>query len=322
MVSGISADPAVQLEPGTVFAEFGPVESGSYLVGGVQMSWSRAQDGTLSAHGGGQEYVGRTVVDADGTEHRTATFAMSGQAPYMSMELTSRSSQRSVETTCMAGASHLTLAITGIDLGVTSGAATVTGSVGGVAISWTGSVDLTSNPFIGNPVPGWPPDAFATEFNRASVFGPVAGAVTQPRAGTGPLTGHPPQGGPGHVHPMSAAGVFERAGAWCVGGAYAGKSAGPEGMVAGCIGGAVASIASDLFTWIDEGGGTVEPEPVPVIDLPPDPDPIGPTTETQHDDPPPPADGESAGGVSDAGGAGGGKPIADDDDPETELHEA
>ena len=70
---------------------------------------------------------------------------------------------------------------------------------------------------------------------------------------------------------------------------------------AGCIAGVVAT-NWELNTIDDDG--TID---VPIIDIPPDPEPIGPVTQTAPDDPPPPPpDGGGSGGDGGGGDGGGG----------------
>ena len=254
--------------------------------------WS-TDNGMLTATGGGMRYTATSATDPDGTEHDRAVFAGTFGVTYLTIESAVRNADRSVSVTLQAGDGELTVAVTGIDARMTAGTATVTGTYAAAPVAWTGPVDLTSNPFTGTALPGWPHGAFAAELERAAYFAPLMESLASSAGST------PSRGGGGGTHPAgggrfqqrSVTGVVGRATAWCLGGAIAASGASPAtlpaSMALGCIGGALASGMNDLVSWMDEDH-TVEQVPIPVFDIPTDPEPIGPIVVTVPDDPPPP----------------------------------
>jgi hypothetical protein len=287
-----------------VKTEVEPAKSGTLETSAGPITWTREKDGTLNAEGGGQNLTVTGTGESDGSWQSHSVFSRGGADPYLTMHAAIKNTERSAGTTLEAGQSRLTLAIPHIGFTLTTETATVSGTLAGSAVNWTGPVDLTSNPLIAGAVPGWPQGAFAAEQQEAAFFIPLAKALTPQTTGAHPGGGATGAGG-GHVAEGAFGGVG-RAGAWCVGGAIAGSAAGPEtlglSMLAGCSGGATASLLNDLVTYLDEPD--VEQDPLPVVDFPDDPIDTGPSTQTQPDDAPPDSPG---------GGSGGWKP--DDDGP-------
>jgi Pretoxin HINT domain len=297
------------------------------------ITWFRATDGSVHAQGGGQTFTSTYTEQPGGSWQSSAVYSKSvppvvpgtqitstGTSVYFVTELAVNVDAGSVETSLIVGFSRVTLAITDIDAGGTSGTATVSGILAGVTVNWTGPVDLTSNPFVGQPVPGWPKGAFSAEIQEAAFFAPVAEATAHTAASAGAVT----RGVAGGVHAEdkgvvnSGIGVLGRAGAWCLGGAIAGSigamasgpaapvDAGPA-IVGGCIGGATASILADLSDWLNQPD---VPFTVPTITVPMDPEPTDPTTQTSTDgstgptfpdDPGDPSDGTEGDGEGEAG---------------------
>jgi hypothetical protein len=295
--------------------EGGGSQSGTLMTPHGSITWTRASDGSLAAEGGGQKLAANGHDESDGSWQKHATYARTSKAPYLSMESVGKVAEHNVEFTLSAGSSRLTLTVANIDVLVTSGTATLSGTWKGVAVHWTGHVDLTSNPLVGRPIAGWPTSAFAAELEETAFFAPLGNALARKLSPVPVGTGGGTHAGGGTHQIESAKGVLGRAGAWCAGGALAAAGAGPEtlggAVVLGCAGGVVASLLNDLVTWADEDGPQVDP--LPPIDLPDDPEPTGPVTQTQPDDDPPPAPDDTGGG----GGGGGGK-LKDAGDPELE----
>jgi hypothetical protein len=332
-----------------------PGRSGTLDTSAGPIAWKVGDDASVSAEGAGQQLTITVSADGNGSWARRSAYALTGGGTYLTIDAALHSAERSATATIrghMGDVSHkgsfhpiphLTLTLTNIDAAVRSATATVSGK----SVIWTGAVDLTSNPLTGKPVPGWPQGAFAAELQRAGFFAPL-GAIMAGATQAAPLPGKTTVGsGGGHVM-ENVAGVVGRAGSWCVGGVIAGSGAGPEtvgmSMLLGCVGGATASLASDLVTWADESGvldqlfsritiPTVFPIPDPSPPaLPPDPG-SDPVTQTPPDDPlpPPPSDGDpdpgpqssvdpngggdvdpNDGGDGGGGGGGGGKKIDDE----------
>lgn len=317
--------PTTEAHPGighpipVVAVDGGNSRSGTLATPKGPITWTQSSDGTIHAEGGGQKLTVTGNTKTDGSWRSRAVYARASGTAYLTMDSVGEAAEHNVALTFSAGSYQLTLTVADIDARVTFGSATLSGVWNGAAVRWTGHADLTSNPLVNRPIAGWPPGAFSTELRDAAFFAPLGKALSRTRVAP-PTSGGTPHGaGSGTHHAYSAVGVFGRAGAWCLGGAYAASGSAPEtlggAMLLGCAAGAGASLLGDLITWIDDdssSGPIVDP---PVIDLPPDPEPTGPETQTQPDDPPPPPSGGGGdyGGGEPGGGAGGGKP--DDDKP-------
>ena len=300
------------------------VKDGTLETSGGPITWTLAANGTLNAEGGGQKLTITGTDESDGSWQRHSVFSRVGADPYLTIHAAIANAARSAGTTLEAGQSQLTLAITHIDAAVTSGTATVSGTLAGAAVNGTGPVDLTSNPLAGRAVPEWPQGAFKVELQETAFFAPLAKTLA-PQTTAAPPPVKATTGTRGGLHIESAGGVIGRAGAWCLGGAIAGSGAGPEtfgaSILLGCTGGATASILNDFVSWLDEP--VPDPEPLPIIDLPLDPPDSGPSTQTQPDDPPPPplsdppdsGPGGDPSGSGDIGGGGGGSKPPEDGGP-------
>ena len=190
--------------------------------------WSK-DNGMLTATGGGMVYTATTAIDQDGTERDRAIFSGTFGVTYLTIESAVRNADRSVSVTLLAGDGELTVAVTGIDARVTAGTATVTGTYAATPVAWTGPVDLTSNPFTGTALAGWPHGAFAAELERAAYFVPLMESIAAPAGSTPPRGGgggsHP--GGGGRFQQRSVTGVVGRASAWCLGGMIAAAGSAP-----------------------------------------------------------------------------------------------
>ena len=318
------ARPATMLEQsGTINTSAGP------------LNWSRAVNGTFSANGNGQQLTITPTQGNDGSMQSKMVFSRLGQAPYLTAQSVMQASPNSVTITLTGGQSHLTLAqshltltLNGFDASFSSANAMVSGSIPRPAVmarsavrpsatsvtpssgttqtvNWTGRVDLTKNPLIGTPIPGWPRGAFASEITAAAFFGPLGKVLVNPTVTP------PPSGSASGTH----GGVIERSGwvtlghvaCWAAGGALgAGFSVGTSGAgaawAAGLAGG-MAAACSDLVDEYDTTDVPVDPPPNP--DIPLDPEPTGPDTQTQPDD-------DSSGG-----GGGGSSTHKRDDDTDT-----
>jgi hypothetical protein len=238
-------------------------KSGTFTTPQGPITWTQASDGTINAEGGGQKFTSSGQNESDGSWQKHADYARTGQAPYLTMEWVGKEAEHQVEFTLSAGSSHLTLTVSNIDARVTSGTATLSGTWIGAAVNWTGHVDLTSNPFVGRPIAGWPAGAFAPELRSAAFFAPLGNdfarkIVVQPPATTG-------SGGKEHID--SVGGVLGKAGAWCVGGAIAGAGLAPVTLgtasLLGCAGGATGSLLDSLISYIDTDPPTQDPVPNP-----------------------------------------------------------
>jgi hypothetical protein len=164
-------------------------------------------------------------------------------------------------------------------------------------VNWTGHVDLTKNPLIGTPIPGWPHGAFASDITTTAFFAPLGKILMDP-------TVTPPPTGSGHGgQQKSVGGWIGRGLCWGVGGVIGAAGTmseaipNPFGLMIAGAAGAGASVCSD---WVSEWDSEVPDSQPPNPDIPTDPGPTGPSTQTQPDDPPPPPD-----------GGGGGKPDQD-----------
>jgi hypothetical protein len=268
----------------TTTSEVGPGTSGTLQTPAGPITWTREAGGSLNAEGGGQQFTLTGTDDSDGSWQRNAAFSTAGAAPYLTIDAVTQNAQRSVATTVTAGQSQLTLTITGINAAVTSGTATVSGTLNGSAVNWTGPVDLTANPLTGNTVPGWPQGAFAAELQQASFFNPLVSTLAPPPPKP---VAFPPAGstGTGSAHApadISPADVGQNLGAAasaCIGGVVAGAKGGWWGIGLGCLGGAAGVELYSLWSWY------TAPDP-PLPPLPP-PDP---PVEWQSNYPPPPVD--------------------------------
>lgn len=308
-----------------------PAQNGTINTSAGPISWSRAVDGTVTASGNGQQLTMTGSQANDGSSQNSLVFSRSGQSPYLTMQAVVQQTQNTATLTVTAGQSHLTLALTGFNRSYSSATAKVTGSLAGSAatvgapiarrvgpgtiaqnINWTGTVDLTKNPLMGNLIPGWPQQAFASELKEAAFFGPLGKALlqrsaTQPHAGA---TGGG-SGGRGGLQQKSLIGSIVKA---VICGGIGVLAAGATGgasleLVAWGLAGADASLVSDDVTlWEQQRQGPPD-EPPPNPDLPLPPDDSGPSTQVSHEDPPP-----GDGGSGDGGG--GGNP--DDDKPQHE----
>lgn len=264
-------------------AEAAAFKSGTLTTAGGPITWTLSSDGAVNAEGGGQTLTSASQTGSDGSSQQQESYAQSGAAPYLTLDFACDAAARSVEVTLSSGPSWLTLAIANINRDVTSGTASVSGSLSGSPVSGSGLVDLTSNPLVGHPVPGWPQDAFAAQIQQAAFFAPLAQEIG---AAVKPLPAATPGTGGGRVI-RDVSGELGNAEAWCIGGAIAGSKGGLAGIGLGCLGGATAVLLVDLFTWASDPG--VPDYPMPPIDLPIPPDPFPmPVTTVGQDDPPPP----------------------------------
>jgi hypothetical protein len=281
----ISAPPLGVATSNTLATSLGPI------------SWTQSSDGTLHASGGGQTLLVNGHDNSDGSWQRHVEYALTGSSPYLTMDLVSSITPHSVQFTLTAGASSLTLALTNIDTQETSATATLSGTWNGATVQWTGLADLAANPLVSYPV-GWPVGAFVDQIQKAAFFTPLTSMLCQKIAAM-----------PAVYDFTGAAG---RAVSWCVGGAMAGVPGDGYTLglssAAGCLGGATASLASDIWSSATDGsspsgglspfwGNVLQP-----IISPPSPPPSGPVSF-------PGADG--GGGIdTDTGGGGSG---GDDD---------
>jgi hypothetical protein len=293
------------------------------------ITWTQSTDGTINAEGGGQKLLASGQNQSDGSFQKHATYARTGQAPYLTMDLVRDVAQHKAALTLTAGSSanapaaarvtsgttrgtridqpivdaatsRLTVTVTNIDAHETSGTATLSGRWNGVAVNWTGQANLTSNPLT-HRIAGWPAGAFTTQVKQTQFFAPLEILFVRAVVSRAP-TPHGGGSGSGGLHiEDDTAGQEGRAVAWCVGGIVANAGSGPLGMILGCAGGAGASLLSDLASWL---WPNIPDEPTPNPDLPL-PDPYEPPdTQTQPDD-------------SGSGGAGGSSTHKGDDDTDT-----
>jgi hypothetical protein len=251
--------------------------------------WSRSASGTVQAQGYGQTMTVTGQTQTDGSMQSHAVYALTGQAPYLTMDLSGSAAQNQAEFSMSAGSNQLTFTITNVNATGTTGAATLSGTWNGTSVHWAGTVDLTSNPLVKPPAVGWPAGAFASELTQAAFFTPFSSALVTALAA--PQT---TSSGYYIVGKDTAGSVIGRAIAWCAGGALAGLGGAPEtlgtSVPLGCAGGAVASLASDLVTWIFGSDDTPTPPPGigsqanqptdPTPDPTPDPGTVDPPVDT------------------------------------------
>jgi len=259
--------------PGKVAAS--PVTSTSP---GEVIKWAVGSDGTVLAQTSGQQLAITATQQSDGSVQNQLVFSRAGEAPYLTITSLVQDVQRSLSLTIAAGASQLTLVIAGIDRDVTFGTATVSGSFGGNAVNWTGSVDLSTNPLVGDPIPGWPAKAFAAELATASPFAPLANVLTAtepaPTSAAGAASAtHRSDSVWGSI--SSGLGWAAAAVAGLAGGMIVTAAATPAGVAAGIA--VVVLSAFDASLWS---------EVVQKYDLPDEPD-VQPTSfDTSDFDPP------------------------------------
>jgi hypothetical protein len=324
------------------------VKTGMITTSAGPLVWSRDSDGTVKASGNGQQLIITGDTTADGSSDRQLVYSRTGQNPYLTIEGVAQESQRAVALTLTAGQSHLALALTNFDRAVTSATATVSGSLAGPltksakavaasatpaskivlsqpaqAINWTGPVDLTKNPLVGTPIPGWPAHAFASELEAAAFFAPlekelVAPAAVQPKGGT---TGG--AGGRGRHHADSdTLGDILRGLAWGVGAAVGTAVGGAVAVIGGevvinggaiILGGLVGFETSWVSDMVSNWQSQTQPSAPPPPDVPTDPEETSTrsssTTQDSVDGP---------GGDGGGGEGGGGK--VDDDKPAHEQN--
>lgn len=315
----------------------GTIESGGLTNGATQepppptntlntahgaISWTQASDGTITAICGGQTLVVSKVTNADGSWQSTATYAKTGNAPYLTSAVSGSSTNNNASASFSSGSTQLVLTLSNVNASVTSGTATVSGTVKETAIHWTTTVDLTINPLVRNPITGWPKGVFANQLQAAALFSPLGNQFLQQvheTSGTGITHGvlaneagttlkadaPTPDGAPRKETTPSAGGVIGRAVSWCAGGAMAALPADSWTLggasAAACVGGASASLLSDLATYIFDSPD-VPVDPPPNFDIPTDPDPIddGLDNQTSNDG----SDGDNGSGSD--GGSGDG----------------
>jgi hypothetical protein len=325
-------------EAGTTGASKVALKDGSSLSGTLMtpqgpITWTRTSEGSIVAEGGGQKLTASGHNESDGSWQQRVVYARTGKSPYLTIESVGNVAEHTIEVTFSDGSSRLTLQVANIDALVTSGTATLSGTFKGAAVHWTGHVDLTSNPFVGQPIGGWPTGAFAAEFREAAFFPPLGKAISQklslvPASPSG--VGLPQAGGPLKIQPLTFEGFLGRALAWTIGGgigvavatAVTAATENPElgAQVGAEVGGAVASGLNDLVTAVDDKDAPVDSLPVPsVFDVPPlDPEPTtGKSSSASQDDPPPPGPVTSPtdpqiGEGDDGSGGGSGHKILDD----------
>jgi hypothetical protein len=326
-VGGVAVQAPGAPRSGTVATPEGPI------------SWSLQPDGTLSADGGGQQLRSTVSKQTDGALHGRLTFSQANQNPYLTIQSVVDEAHRAAAITVGSGQSTLTLTISDIDPSGSSATATVSGSLAAASespaaakssassqsqappvaqtVEWTGHVDLTANPLSGKLIPGWPPNAFSSELKTAAFFVPLAKAVSWPSGAT------PGQGG-GHETAFDHSTTGSTVKGLIVGAAAAlGVFATGGGLLAAVV---VGGLGFDATVWsdvIDDWDSEVEAEP-PVIDLPPDSEPTGPSTSVSQEDPPSggqdpgstgqegSGDGGDVGGDSGGDSGGGGATLSDD----------
>ena len=244
--------------------------------------------------------MAKPLASTGGVVSHEVSFSRSGSKPYLTVTSTVDDANRRVSLAMANDQSHLLLAISAIDLAVSTGTATVTGSYAGSAVNWSGTVDLNSTPWSGQPVPGWPPKAFASELQSAAFFAPLADR-TSPRK---PIPVTPRPVGPGHIQPKGSAlrsvgkGLLW-AGATVVGAVLLAPGVPVLSVVVASLAAFDASVGGDAIDKIPEDP---IPTPVPPIDEPPlEEDTTVHVTGVSQDDSPPA--GQDAGGSTQ--GAGG-----------------
>src|SRR5215469_8739776 len=107
------------------------------------IKWVQASDGAINAEGEGQTLIASGHSNADGSWASSAVYSQTGKSPYLTMRLTATPANPTVSLALVSGASQLTLTVSGIDAGGTSGTGTLSGSWNGTPVSWTGRADLT-----------------------------------------------------------------------------------------------------------------------------------------------------------------------------------
>ena len=111
---------------------------------------------------------------SDWTMQVQLAFSHGLEAPYLQLTSVIQAAENRVALTFTTSLSAVTLAISNINDQITLGTATISGSVSGEAVNWTGSFDMSTSPLVGTPLAGWPASAFATELATASIFSPLA----------------------------------------------------------------------------------------------------------------------------------------------------
>jgi hypothetical protein len=301
-----------------------PVNGGAST---ATIKWSVGPDGVLYAQSGDQLFA-RAVgqQQSDGSSLQQQVFAIEGaRRPYLTITSVVQQTQRNVSVTIASSLSQLTLTIAGVNRDVSSGTATVSGSLAGKPVNWTGVVDLNTNPFTGNPIPGWPANAFKTELETASVFGALLNQVTAsvpPVASTGAPNAGRQADSRGFLGDIGKA--LLAAGA-CVGGAVVTGTTG--GLALFVVGGLCydATVGSEL---IDQYQPPVVPtvpnfqldpptetvvEPVKIISMDDPPPPPSPTAQDSSTDPQNNGSGDGS-GSDDGSGDGSGSDDGDDGD--------
>jgi hypothetical protein len=244
--------------------------------------WTRSASGTVQAQGDGQTMTVTGQTQSDGSVQSHAVYALTGQAPYLTMDLSGSAAQNQVVFSMSAGSNQLTFTITNINATGTTGAATLSGTWNGTSVHWNGTVDLTSNPLVNRPAVGWPAGAFASELTQAGFFTPFSNALV-----TGLAAPQTTSAGYYIVGKDTAGSVIGRAVSWCAGGAVAGLGGAPGTLgttvALGCVGGAVGSLGSDFASWVFSSDNTPPPTPGNGSQSNPTPD-NGPQNQTSPPD--------------------------------------
>jgi hypothetical protein len=302
------------------------VSSGEIDTANGPLSWSRLSNGTLRATGAGQK-LDMTTWNASNGSHSQVVFARDGEDPYLTVLSVVNEDARWATLNVTGVTSHLALTLDNIDEQHMSATATVTGSVGtatgsaashptgiagsakaptatALAIQQTGKVDLSSNPTVGEPLPGWPANVFVSEMSRASFFAPLRETIMPAVAAAR-----------GHVIAKSAGGIIIKGLAYGALAALGAVGVG-SGVAVVILAGGIAfdgSVVGDLIDYIDTED--VEPEVPAAPDIPSDEEAGTKFSSTSQDDPPPPTDGtdpdpdpDPGGGPDPGGNPGGGEP--------------
>lgn len=292
-----------QLHVGATFSDQAHERSGTISTARGPIVWGLDPAGVLTASGDGQQYADKPLASTGGVVSHEVSISRSGSKPYLTVTSTVDDANRRVSLAMANDQSHLLLSITAIDLAVSTGTATVTGSYAGSAVNWSGTVDLNSTPWSGQPVPGWPPKAFASELQSVAFFAPLADLTSHGKPI--PVTAGPV--GPGHVKPMgflrSVGKGLLWAGAAVLTVAVSATPAGP--LVVAVVAGVSAFDASAWGDIIDEESQDPPvPDPIPPIDVPTsEEDTTGHVTGVSQDDSSTEEDGSGGGFKIDDSGA-------------------
>ena len=282
------------------------IQSGTINTAGGALNWSVDSNAAVRASCADQQLTITTTEQDDGSTDKRLLFSKDGSQPYLTIDGLEQG-QSAVQLTLTAGASELTISIINIDRPVSTGTATISGSLAAAraasaetrevarlrAVNWTGQVDLNSNPLQRSSLPGWPSGAFAAELADAAFFEPFGVALLKGAQRTRPLTSGSSGGHASGHRPVTAESVIgwigkglAWAGAAVCGTAAVGGGVTPAGLVVVGVCGFGGYAGDQIAGWLDTDSVPV----APIVFVPPPEDEQTSTksSTTWQDDPPPP----------------------------------